>query len=196
MRTMRFILETSQDVKSYTARRIWLGERKGSIKPVQQLLNEWLGEYLRQNRIAEDAPRFALRDAMNEILTYGVKTPPEERIDWEGFSVEPRKGWSKEKKAEEPGMTWDQYMSGKTKKVEGDNRTVKPDLAVRSLYEQGIVRFRWGSIHLRGPYEDRLTIQAARAGIPKEDFLRRVTQIDLVRVKEETDNWKVNFILE
>lgn len=193
---MRFILQTSQEVKNYTVQRIFLGDRKSSNKPVEFLMNEWLNDYLRLHRVAEDVPRYAMRDAMQEILKNGTKTRPEERIDWNGFSVVPRKGWRKEK-VDITTMSWEEYTKGKTRREvkEGDNRTVVPDMAVRSLMEKGIIGFKWGRVLLRGPYEDRLGVQAAQHGIGKEEFLKHVKQIDFVRLTSDSD-WKVNFTLE
>lgn len=193
---MRFILETSQAVKTYTAQRIYLGDRRGSNKPVENLMNEWLNDYMRLHRIAADVPRYAVRDAMEEVLTNGIKTWPEERADWNGFSVQPRKGWKGEEEKEE-AISWEEYIRGKRKRVvkEGDRRSVIPDMAVRSLMEKGIVGFKWGRVLLRGAYENKLGVQAAQHGIGKEEFLKHVKKMDFVRLTSDSD-WKVNFTLE
>lgn len=192
---MNFILETSQKIKTYTVQRIYLGDRKGSNKPIENLMNEWIQDYLRLHRIAEDVPRYALRDGMREVLVNGIRVLPEEKIDWNGFSVEPRKGWRK-KKEETPALSWEEYIGGKKKKEvrEDDQRTVRPDLAVRSLFERGTVSFRWGRVALLGKYEQKLGVQGAKKGIGKEDFLRHVKQVDFYSLGK--DRWKVHFVLE
>lgn len=195
---MRFILATSQQVKIYTAKRIEAGDRKNSTKPVDVLMKEWLGEYLKQARQAEDAPRYALQDAIGEVLRNGVGTWPDQRVDWEAFSVEARGGWKKEKKKKEEALvSWEDYLEGKAKKEikEGDKRTVVPDQAVKDLLEKGILRFKWGTVQLEGNYASRLAVQAASKGIAPEDFLRRVSTIDFVKVSVK-DEWKANFVLE
>lgn len=196
---MRFILRTTQEAKKYTEERILLGDRKGSIRPMEDLLTDWMKEYLRANRLAEAVPRFTLRDAMREVLVNGAKKKPEERIAWNGFVIEPRKGWKKEQVEETKTMSWEDYLAGKEvkEKKEGDNRVVKPDLAVRALLEKGLLRFKWGTVQLQGTYEAILSMAAAQKGVAKEEILRKVVQVDFMKNSSANHSeWKVDFILE
>lgn len=188
---MTFILETCQDIKRYTDRRIFLGDRKGSAKPQWMLLNEWMNDYMRLHREVEDVPRYAMKDAMNEIMTNGIKKQPQFRRDYNVFSIEPRSGWKRE--LDESETEWKDYTNGKVKKEDG--RVVNPTTAIERMYEDGFVAFRWGKVKMKGNYADILGSQVEKKNIQRDQFLRRVVTIDLSRLNDE-DDWKINFNLE
>lgn len=193
--SMRYILETCQDLKNYTHNRIFLGNRRNNRKPLENLINEWGNDYLRLYRIAEDAPRHALRDAIREVLVNGIQVHPRDRKDYQVFTVEPRPGWRKASEKKKT-LSWGDYLEGKEKKDDFDRRTVTPDAAIESLFERGLFSFRWGQIQLRGEFTKNLQSQAKKEGIDELDFLKRVKEIDFMRMGKEWENWKVNFNLE
>lgn len=191
--SMRYILETCQSIKDYTHDRIFLGHRRGNRKPLESLIKEWLANYIRTHIVAEDAPRYALRDAMREVLVNGIAVHPSERTDYQVFTAEPRPGWKKASEKKKT-LSWGDYLEGKSTKEETDRREVRPDVAVGMLFEHGSFSFRWGQVQLRGRYTGRLQTQAGKKGIDGVDFLKKTKEVDFMRINDE--DWKVNFNLE
>lgn len=193
--SMRYILETCQTAKKYTYHRILAGDRKGNRKPLSTLIDEWTREFLRIHRLAEDAPRYALKDAIREVLVNGISVHPQERKDYQVYTVEPRPGWKKVNESRKT-LSWSDYLEGKKSERGIDKRTITPDAAIQTLFEYGLFSFRWGQVYLRGEFARKLQSQAKKRGIDEVDFLRKVKDIDFMRLGDGWEDWKVNFNLE
>lgn len=194
--SMRYILTTCQGVKDFTHDRILGGMRKASRKPVEDLITEWVKDYVRLNVIAQDAPRFALKDAAREVMVNGIAVHPRDRTDYMAFTVEPRPGWSQENKVKKT-LAWGDYLEGKSNQESEDRRVVTPENSIEKLFEEGLVSFRWGRVLLRGSYVVKLNMTARKAGIDNSEFLKKTKSVDFALTNfGDYETWKVNFNVE
>lgn len=193
MAMMKFILESCQQVKLYATEKMVQGEHRGSTKGREGIVSEWVSGYIRLNRIAEDVPRYSLRNAVEDILDGGTSVPLERRNSYRIFVVDPRIGWKKQTDFGTE-LNWEDYLEGRTTPKE-DHRTVKPDTATYNLFEEGLVSFKWGRILLKGKFTEVIDRQCQVKGIDRMNFLREVKDIQFARIGS-TDRWKVNFNIQ
>lgn len=169
--TMKFIVESCQKIHA------WIAGKEGDPETLLKTYNE-----IGMNR---SLLAIVPKEALIRAIELGLEAKPLVH-----FSVAPRKNWTKVTYRKKR-MTWDEYLAGRVSlSAPQGNRTMYPELAVRELYEEGIIRFHWGTVKLLRWYHLKLGRFLAVVSIRPEELLREITGLDF-RYREKSQQWQM-----